>query len=77
MTTIKQAAAESDVHAVNEQAHAVKGSSGNMGALKMVILSSRLEENTIDIWRARQIISEMEEEYEKVARILKSARLAD
>ena len=77
MTILKQAAEKSDAHTINEQAHAVKGSSGNIGALRLMMLSDRLEENTTDISQARLIISEMEDEYEKVARILKTMRQAN
>jgi hypothetical protein len=40
-------------------------------------LSSRIEENTTDVPRASLIISEMEDEFAQVARILKTMRTTE
>jgi len=77
MTVLKQSADGDDVKMISTQAHAIKGSSGNIGAVKIAMLSNLLEEKTIDISRARLIISELEAEFEKVARILKAMRKSD
>jgi len=77
MTVLKQSADGDDVKMISTQAHAIKGSSGNIGAVKIAMLSNLLEEKTIDISRARLIISELEAEFEKAARILKAMRKSD
>ncbi len=77
ITAIEEAAARGDSKTIREQAHAVKGAAGNVGALKISLTSKLLEENSLDISRSRQLAGDLGDEFEKVARILKTMRRAD
>jgi CheY-like chemotaxis protein/HPt (histidine-containing phosphotransfer) domain-containing protein len=77
ISSLKQAIERGDAKMIGEQTHAIKGASGNVGALKIASLSSRIEENTTDIPRANLIISQIEDEFTEVARILKTMRTTD
>jgi PAS domain S-box-containing protein len=59
LTILKEAAAAGDRPAIGALAHGFKGSSGNIGAGKLAILSTRLEEDAAD---APSIIIAMENE---------------
>jgi CheY-like chemotaxis protein/nitrogen-specific signal transduction histidine kinase/HPt (histidine-containing phosphotransfer) domain-containing protein len=77
ITAIEEAAERGDSKTIKEQAHAVKGAAGNVGALKITLTSRLLEENSLDISRSRQLAVDLGNEFEKVARILKTMRRAD
>jgi HPt (histidine-containing phosphotransfer) domain-containing protein len=72
MSILKQAAASGDAKTIRDEAHAIKGGGGNIGAAKLTRLANRLETCAGDIVESRFIVSEMEAEFEKVSSILKT-----
>ena len=93
ITILAQAGALGDLNTVREQAHGLKGSSGNIGASRIHNLSNRLAEspaansaansanelaaNKANIEKAQQLITDLAAEFEKVRRILTARRALD
>ena len=55
---------------IKEQAHAIKGNSGNIGALHIAILSAKFEEEVLNLAQMNSLITEIEDEFQEVIRIL-------
>ena len=84
---IKQAAERNDWHTIKEQAHGLKGSSGNIGANRIHELSNRLTEianensapksaaTQLSGKRMERLVADLRAEFEKVRRILTARRV--
>ena len=77
ITVLKKAAADQEIAVIKEQAHGIKGSSGNIGAYQIAALSAQLEEKNLDINQMQILITEIDSEFQKVTGILKNMRRSD
>jgi len=75
ITILKNAAANQEIAEIKVQAHSIKGSSGNIGAKHIAMLSEKLEEENLNVNEMQVVIKEIEDEFQEVARILTDMRL--
>lgn len=62
---------DEDTSAIREQAHALKGSSGNIGAFRLAGLSNLIEKEVDDLARVQDLSNELERELRNVIAALK------
>lgn len=70
--SIKTAIGERNAGEIKEQVHALKGSSGNIGAFKLAQIGKRIEENLPDEEIVRALFDELCREHEKVKALLQT-----
>lgn len=75
ITILKRAIAKQETAEIKIQAHNLKGSSGNIGAKYMAILSEKLELKPLDADEMQVLLAEIEVELLEVTRILTEMRL--
>ena len=68
LATLRETVEGSDARSVEQIAHALKGSSGNMGARRMAAICAELEDvgASGDLSRARALLEQLEEEFGRV-----------
>ena len=64
----------SDAAVIKVEAHNIKGSAGNIGAHQMTALCAELEQKIQDKIKAKNIFSQLEQEFKQVADVLNSIR---
>ena len=74
---LRQAFDDREMAEINEQAHAIKGSSSQVGALNIVALSEKLEETDCHSDQMENLITKIEDEFQEVSRILNAERQSD
>jgi CheY-like chemotaxis protein/HPt (histidine-containing phosphotransfer) domain-containing protein len=71
---LKKAAADKDTRTIKEQAHSLKGGSGNIGARRITEISKMIEENAFDPAERQALIAQLENEFETASRHLRAMR---
>jgi PAS domain S-box-containing protein len=71
----KKAVADQDINVIKEQAHSLKGSSGNIGACRITEISKMIEEQSVDAIRMPALIEQLEREFETARIILREMRV--
>lgn len=68
LATLRESIEERDTQAMERVAHSLKGSSGNMGAVKMAALCGELENVGAvgDLTRVPELLERLEVEFERV-----------
>jgi CheY-like chemotaxis protein/HPt (histidine-containing phosphotransfer) domain-containing protein len=79
LTSLKGLVEEGDAHSVERVAHALQGSAGNMGAMKMASICSELQDAgaSEDLTSAPALLQRLEAEFERVRSALYSDLEAD
>jgi HPt (histidine-containing phosphotransfer) domain-containing protein len=72
LAALREAVEEDDARAVERVAHSLKGSSGNMGAMRMAAVYSEIEKvgGSGDLTRAPELIERLEEAFDRTRRAL-------
>jgi CheY-like chemotaxis protein/nitrogen-specific signal transduction histidine kinase/HPt (histidine-containing phosphotransfer) domain-containing protein len=71
---LKKAAADKDARTIKEQAHSLKGGSGNIGACRIAEISKMIEEKAFDAAARQALIVQLESEFETASRHLQAMR---
>ncbi len=71
LQSLKQAIEEENTEVIKEQAHAIKGSSGSIGAQHLANLCKEVEKNIRNGEKVLDLFESMEKEFEKVVGLLK------
>ncbi len=68
LAALREALKEGDAHSVERTAHALKGSSGNMGAARMAAICAELQDVGVSgsLAHALDLLGQLEEEFERV-----------
>ncbi|MEP6902263.1 MAG: PAS domain S-box protein [Actinomycetota bacterium] len=74
ITALKKSVAGRKITNIKEQAHGIKGSSSNIGAFHIAALCKKFEEEVLNITQIKSLITEIEDEFQVVTRILKDLR---
>lgn len=74
LSILKKAAAGDDSATIKKQAHSLKGSSSFIGAVGITALSTELSESVLDIGQMKDLIVELEAEFEKALNFFKTMR---
>jgi len=73
MEALKEAVERGDSSAIRRQAHTLKGSSGNVGAVSMLDVASQMEKagETGDLAQTASLFETIEKEFDKLLRFSK------
>lgn len=74
LETMRQGIEAKDWSAVNRAAHSLRGSSGNLGVLRMAGVCDRMEHSELSHTLAIQLLQDLEEEFVHVGHILVAER---
>jgi HPt (histidine-containing phosphotransfer) domain-containing protein len=68
LRTLREAVEENDARSVERVAHALRGSSGNMGATRMAVICAELQNvgASGDLGHAAELLDRLEEEFGRV-----------
>jgi len=77
LSALRKAAAEANPVVIRREAHSIKGSAGNIGALQMAALCQELEQKAHLNSEAPILISQLESAFGRVVKVLESMRQKD
>ncbi len=74
ITALRETVAKNDTKLLRRVTHQLKGSSANVGAKRLASLCEDLEANGIDEGTVKNILLDVEQEFEQVRKMLKTER---